>query len=234
MTNCLTQTRFSIRGAKIRLVTASTDGYFALWDLTSTLEKFYDANYSPLKARSLFAGPDSSPEKITYENRYRIHSNSIKAMELVPITDDATCILAGGDDNSLSISLLKTTSSNTPSHVATISIPDAHAASLEAVEVLRKEKLPRRETIQVIVATAGNDHRLKIWSITVDPSQPDTQGINVEFLLDRYTSVADISSLGIIQDRDEHAENSIHMRKTAKVNFIICGVGMELLEVGLP
>lgn len=231
MTNCLTQAHFLVHDASINLVTAATDGYFTLWDLTSTLERFYEIGSSLLKVRGRLAGLDISPEKITYENRYQIHSNSIKGMELASLTDTTTVILAGGDDNSFSVSLLKT---NTNAHVATISIPDAHAASVEAVKILKTQRTQNLglETTHMTVATSGNDHRLKIWSITVDPSQSDTHGIKVEFLLDRYTSVADISSLGIIQDYD-HADNSTSPCNKTKAQLIICGVGMELLEVDL-
>ncbi|KAJ5574391.1 uncharacterized protein N7459_008818 [Penicillium hispanicum] len=232
MTNCLTQAHFTVKDASINLTTAATDGYVTVWDLTSTLENFYSINSSILKVRSPLKGLNISPGAITYENRYQIHSNSIKGMELVSLSDTATVILASGDDNSFSVSLVKTTPTNTNPYVATISIPDAHAASVTALKVLRHQKSqPLASAVnKVTVATSGNDHRLKIWSITVEPSQPDTDGLNVELLLDRYSSVADISSLVLMKDQPE--DSSASCNKT-EAKLVICGVGMELLEVDL-
>ncbi|KAJ6187205.1 hypothetical protein N7519_002113 [Penicillium mononematosum] len=125
MTNCLTQAHFLISTSSVCLITAATDGYFTLWDLTSTLEPFYTITQSTLKTKHSFDGSSISPENITCESRYQIHSNSIKGMELVPISDTATVVVAGGDDNSLSVSLLRTHPSDTGSNaqVATVSHP---------------------------------------------------------------------------------------------------------------
>lgn len=231
MTNCLTQGRFIIQGSSITLVTAATDGYFTLWDLTDTLKRFYTVNASSLKAIGSFE-PETSPEDITCENRHDVHSNSIKAMELVLLSDTTTMIVSGGDDNSLSISLLGSAlngSLETDTHVSTISVPDAHAASITAIKVLShtpSESKDGFDTARIILASAGNDHRVKIWSITVPVSQ-NPGIIEAQFLQDRYSSVADISSMGLVRRPNSSQSSSEEIHAT----LLVGGVGIELLKI---
>ncbi|KGO41306.1 hypothetical protein PEX1_101860 [Penicillium expansum] len=236
MTNCLTQAHFLVMSSSVSLITAATDGYFTLWDLTSTLEPFYTITQSILKAKHPFDGSSISPENITCENRYQIHSNSIKGMELVPISDTATVIVAGGDDNSLSVSLLRTHPSDngTNAQVATVSIPDAHAAAVTTVKILNqqisRDVTSNAESIKITVASSGNDHRVKVWSITVDPTQPGTQGIIVGFVLDTYSAVADISSLGLVHGPGNSvpAVSQVPGSEINQSRLVVCGVGMEM------
>ncbi|CAG8898127.1 unnamed protein product [Penicillium egyptiacum] len=236
MTNCLTQAHFLITSSSVSLITAATDGYFTLWDLTSTLEPFYTITQSTLKAKHPFEGSSISPENITCESRYQIHSNSIKGMELGPISDTATVVVAGGDDNSLSVSLLRTHPSGTGTNaqVATVSIPDAHAAAVTTVKVLNqqiaRDITSNTESIKFTMASSGNDHRVKIWSVAVDPTQPGTQGITVRFLLDTYSSVADISSLGLVHGPGNGllAESQMPESEINQSRLVVCGVGMEM------
>ncbi|KAJ6079343.1 hypothetical protein N7467_009096 [Penicillium canescens] len=239
-TNCLTQAHFLVKNSSVSLISAATDGHFTFWDLTSTLDPFYTITHSTLKAKKPFDGSSFSPENITCESRYLIHSNSIKSLELIPISDTNTVIVAGGDDNSISVSLL--TSSSDPSlsaQVTTVSIPDAHAAAVTAVKVLSqqvsRDVISNTESAKITVASSGNDHRVKIWSITVDPKQLGTRGITVEFLLDRYSSVADVSSLGLIHGsgRDLSAETDVSSLKENQPKIVVGGVGMEMFGVKL-
>lgn len=236
MTNCLTQAHFLVMSSSVSLITAATDGHFTLWDLTSTLEPFYTIRNSALKAKQTFDGSSISPENITCESRYQIHSNSIKGMELVPISDTATVVVAGGDDNSLSVSLLRTNLSNTgtTAQVATVSIPDAHAAAVTTVKVLNQQ-LSRNvtsntESIKITVASSGNDYRVKIWSISVDPAQAGTEGIIVGFLRDTYSSVADIASLGLVHGPGNSlpAQSQVPRSEIQQSRLVVCGVGIEM------
>ncbi|CRL17047.1 WD40/YVTN repeat-like-containing domain [Penicillium camemberti] len=236
MTNCLTQAHFLVTSSSVSLITAATDGHFTLWDLTSTLEPFYTITKSALKAKQTFDGSSISPENITCESRYQIHSNSIKGMELVPISDTATVVVAGGDDNSLSVSLLRTHPSNTGTnaHVATVSIPDSHAAAATTVKVLNqqisRDVTSNTESIKITVASSGNDYRVKIWLITVDPAQPGTEGIIVRFLRDTYSSVADIASLGLVHGPGNSlpAESQVPGSEIQQSRLVVCGVGIEM------
>lgn len=235
MTNCLTQAHFWMKSSSVSLITAATDGYFTLWSLDTVLEPFYTITSSSLIAKQTLKSSTISPEKITCESRYQVHSNSIKSMELIPLSDTAAVIVAGADDNALSVSLLRTTflEPGASASVATVSIQDAHAASVTTVKVLRQQRSSQNpETSTITVVSSGNDHRVKIWSITVDPDQHGTEGIKVELLLDRYSSVADISSLGLIhgsgRDQTLTAESP-----SSETRLLVCGVGMELLGVKL-
>lgn len=226
MTNCLTQAKFVIKDSSVSLITAATDGYFTLWDLTSTLEPFYTISSSELKLNKPLIDSEISPASITCENRYQINSNSIKAMELVPISENVNLLLTGSDDNSITASLLKTSPTNPcrNAQVATVSIPDAHTASVTSLQIIETKKSQASgsgsEVTTLTVASSGNDHRVKIWSISIDPSQSGAQGINIDFLLDRYSSVADISSLGLLRD-SASSENQL----------LIGGVGLELFQL---
>lgn len=228
MTNCLTQAHFVLKDSSLSLVTAATDGYFTLWDLTTALDPFYTVTSSTLAARPLF--PSTPPVDITYENRYQIHSNSIKAMELVSLSDTATLIVTGGDDNSLSVSLLSTSPSEpcTNAFVGTVSVSDAHAASVTAVKVLGQSQ-QSDQTSSITLTSSGNDHRVKIWSVTADPTLGN---IRVEHLFDRYSSVADVSSLGLVgKNQLAVTNNNASVSDGAEPKLLVCGVGMELFEV---
>lgn len=232
MTNCLTQGRFIVQESSVTLVTAATDGYFTLWDLTDTLKRFYTINSSNLKTTGPFE-PETSPEDITCENRHEVHSNSIKAMEVVSVSDTRTMIVSGGDDNSLSISILGPASQvtiDTDTHVSTTSIPDAHAASITAIKVLSQTRSGSKdsdlEIAKIVLASAGNDHRVKIWSIIVPISQ-SPRAIEAQFLHDRYSSVADISSMGLVRGLSSGQSSTEEIPAT----LLVGGVGIELLKI---
>lgn len=131
-------------------------------------------------------------------------------------------MIAGGDDNALTLSLLDTTArpdsdphmeGSAHVQVHTISIPDAHAASVTTVKILEQSGS------LFTVASSGNDYRVKIWSVKVDATKRETDAICIRNMVDYYSPVADISSLDVI-----HSAGS-------ELKLIICGVGMELVRV---
>lgn len=223
MSNCLTQACFIQKRGSTSLATASTDGYFTFWNLTSTLEPFYKQTSSAalsLKQPISISGP-TTPEIISCESRYQIHSNSIKSLELAHLSETTSLVVAGGDDNALTLSLLDTTASpesdphvegSSNVQVHTISIPDAHAASVTTVKIVEQSGS------QLTVASSGNDYRVKIWSVKVDTTKSGTGAISVRNVIDYYSPVADISSLDIIHEAD------------SELKLIVCGVGMELVR----
>lgn len=231
MTNCLTQAHLRLKESSLGLITAATDGHLTFWDLTSTLEPFYIIDSSTLALRRPLHSSSASPETIACENRYQVHSNAIKTMQVIELSSTVTAILTGGDDNSFSVSVLKTLSETSTSnpHLASVSIPDAHAASVTALTVIDQQLAQRpgsnAQTARLIVASSGNDHRVKVWSIDINRAEPDIQGIKVELLVDRYSSVADISAMGLIHDSEDHS-TQVHESK-----LLVCGVGMEMLEI---
>ncbi|KAJ6016315.1 hypothetical protein N7540_010906 [Penicillium herquei] len=235
MENCLTQVRFLMHGPCVTLLTAATDGYLTLWDLTATLQPFYTIDSSTLKS-SMVQQPTAIG--ITCEDRYQIHSNSIKAMECVTISPGVTLVLSGGDDNSLSISLLnhsQLSASDPYIEVSTKSIPDAHTASVTAIQVLNEPsaQVDRAGSHSVLTfASSGNDHRVKIWRLILDQSQCDSPKIEVQLLEDKYSSVADIASFSLFRGNESHGhDDSLQLTKSDEMQLLVSGVGMELFKI---
>lgn len=240
MTNCLTQAKLWVKESSVSLITAATDGYFTLWDLTDTLESFYDISSSTLKAKQSLENPSIIPKDIACENRYQVHSNSIKAMDLVPLSDADALVVTAGDDSSIAVSVLRThlTTSNLDqigvnATVATISIPDAHAASVTALRILHRGNGNgagvETPVSRLTLVSSGNDHRVKLWSIALDRSKHLTEAISVEFLLDRYSAVADIASLSFLSDPiPEDDPDPLEQKLQGKL--LVGGAGMEMFE----
>lgn len=126
-------------------------------------------------------------------------------------------VVSGGDDNALTISLLDTASEG-GSTLSTISVPDAHAASVTAVKILERPPYQVEkgtEATSFVIASSGNDHRVKMW--TVDVHLGGSEHISAQNVADQYSSVADISSLDVING--------------PQAKLLVCGVGMEMLSL---
>ncbi|KAF4219046.1 hypothetical protein CNMCM6805_003665 [Aspergillus fumigatiaffinis] len=220
--NCLTQVRFLVDGSSIGLITASTDGHFTLWHLNPVLEPYYSISASTLRLKQPLETLSISPPNIACENRYQIHSNSIKSLEIARISAKTSLILAGGDDNALTLSLLSVdfADADAGNHVCTNTIPDAHAASVTTIKILEQRQSDSQGKAQIVFASSGNDHRVKVWGAEVDATQSGPESIRVENLFDQYSAVADISSLDLMHDE-------------SGTKLLVCGVGMELLSVQL-
>ncbi|KAF7716838.1 Uncharacterized protein PECH_006983 [Penicillium ucsense] len=234
MTNCLTQIRLWTRGSSVSLVTAATDGFFTIWDLTDTLDSFYEMTSSRLKARRSFRSFLSTPKEIACETRYQVQSNSVKGMELVSLSAQATVVLTAGDDSSITVSLLRAPSDgDSETVVSTLSIPDAHAASATAIQVLNYDEIHSQATTglaRVIFASSGNDHRLKFWCLKIDLAKHSTEALAVEFLLDRYSAVADIAALTFLPGILGLASEPSHADCVIQGNVVVGGAGMEMLR----
>lgn len=235
MSNCLTQARFIQKQSSMGLITTSTDGHFTFWNLTSVLEPFYglsSPNTLTIKQPLTATSTTMTPAVISCESRYQIHSNSIKSLELAHVSETASLVIAGGDDNALTLSLLDVLvshpdsdslpESNAHVQVHTVSIPDAHAASVTTVKIVEQSG-PHVNTngnamTDLVVASSGNDHRVKVWSVRVDNTKSGPDAISVQNLIDHYSPVADISSLDVIQGADR------------ELKLLVCGVGMELVR----
>ncbi|KKK26587.1 hypothetical protein ARAM_003839 [Aspergillus rambellii] len=221
--NCLTEARFLQSQSSLHLITASTDGHFTLWNLTPVLEPFYTIAPT-LRLRESLDPNSITPETIVCENRYQIHSNSIKSLDIARLSDTTALVIAGGDDNAVTLSLLKTDSRDTEMSgcTGTIAIPDAHTASTNAVKIIAQHTCDGDRTIQITFASSGNDNRIKIWQADVD--MQTTQGIDaihVRNVEDRYCPVSDISALDVVRDEQ------------GGLKLLVGGVGMELFSVHL-
>ncbi|KAE8150500.1 WD40-repeat-containing domain protein [Aspergillus avenaceus] len=220
--NCLTEASFMLRGSSLGLLTASTDGYITFWDLTSVVRPYYTIS-SCLQLKQPIDSNSITPEVISCEHRYQTHSNSIKGLEVARISDAASLVIAVGDDNALTLSLLNTEFGHAEAGDAhTITIPDAHAACVTTTKILEQRQCPGTNRMQLIIASSGNDHRVKVWSVEVDMDKPGPDAIQMQGVVNRYSSVADISSVGLIREQ------------SGETKLLICGVGMEIMHVKLP
>lgn len=232
MTNCLTRAQFLMCHSSINLITCATDGHFSVWDLRHILEPLFFVESSKIIPRSLALSDAVKVADLSSYTRYQIHQNSIKSMEYVDLSDSMKIIIAGGDDNALSISLLalRTTDIAKDAEVTTVSIPDAHAASVTTIKVLPYPKeMPEATDSQrnFLVATSGNDHRIKIWSLTIDLEKKGSDVIDIVEKVNRYSPVADISSMDIIRAPAADSDSETDLK------LLVCGVGMEMLDIQL-
>jgi hypothetical protein len=139
-------------------------------------------------------------------------------------------VIAGGDDNSVTLSLLYADDAETNDRqAATISIPDAHAASVNDVKLISHSTVPSEngaetESVRLTFVSSGNDHRVKIWQVDVDAiaetGRPTVDDIQVSNVVDRFSPVADISSVDVVEDQGE-------------TRLLVCGVGMEYFKVNI-
>lgn len=230
MSNCLTQAQFVQKDSFMGLITASTDGHFTFWNLTPILSPFYTITASNLSLKQPIEPTTTTPINITCESRYQIHSNSIKSLELVHVSATTSLVIAGGDDNAVTLSLLNTsfTDVEASARVYTVTIPDAHAASVTTVKVISQRKSQSNAEghtmVDLTVASSGNDHRVKVWSVKLDTAKEGVEAISARNVVNHYSPVADIAALDVIRG-DANVDGS-----EGEVKLLVCGVGMEMVK----
>ncbi|EGE84952.2 WD repeat protein [Blastomyces dermatitidis ATCC 18188] len=178
----------------------------------------------------------TEPRIISWQHRHCIHQSSIKAMEISSLSDGEYLIVAGGDDNAISISRLRigatAKSDTTKNSFATISLPQAHASAITTISILEKNTRLESMDSQVyqvfgfLIASSGNDQRLKLWSIQLDSTKPREDGISVSLLQDVYTAVADMASMGSFRSHIGKSDDKEHGK--LKDGLVLCGVGVDL------
>ncbi|KAL8785882.1 MAG: hypothetical protein Q9213_003114 [Squamulea squamosa] len=149
-THCLTAASY----ISSKLCTASSDGHIALW--------------SAGQCSSQFTG-----NEVRSHYRTPVHQNSIKSMFLIPLdtTSHDYLIVTGGDDGALGITRRALPQVSHQSSTATLLIPKAHAAAINAVEYLSILSSPADQSLQVhVFVSSGNDQRLKTWIVRIKGS----------------------------------------------------------------
>jgi WD40 repeat protein len=228
--NCITHIRYLPSESTAYLISTATDGRLAKWDLESALNGFsVSAGRAKQKPGSNLS---LSPIPLAWETRHQIHQSSVKAVAFYTISQDATLIISGGDDNALSISILAIPS---PAGVqpavafSTMSLPDAHASAINDIAILRSRVSHQAEArmLEVVAASSGNDQRLKIWSIQVDISDQDLKAGDARVLLkdDAYTPVADLNCMAAF------ATSRLAGTDEAEWRLVLGGVGVEMWSV---
>lgn len=225
-TNCLTQIRFSTKGTKLHLITGATDGRIAVWDISEAISQSFIVESPSIKRINdhEFA---AEPSAITWQYRQSIQQSSIKAMEITPVSETELLIVSGGDDNGLSFSRLTYPHADSSSKVvdafSTVSTPDAHASAINAVTILRqvRDVNEHEDDSELLVASSGNDQRLKIWSVTGASQQGQRgDGIKATLQSDEYTAVADLSCVENFNIGEQGVADG--------EGLVLCGVGMEM------
>ncbi|KZM19802.1 WD repeat-containing protein 6 [Ascochyta rabiei] len=194
-TSCLTQCVFL---SPTSLLTAGTDGHAVLWPLFS--------------------------EDVKWEHPVRIHQNASKTMSSHVNGDGTTLIVSGGDDGALAFLLVYAAfpeSSSSPQGAYAsrpVLVNGAHGSAVTACTVV---------TIQsyLYVLTSGNDEWVRLWKVVIDgagesdSSKMEHEKLRVKRVCRVKTSVADVSSMAVLDDGGESAR------------VLVCGVGMEVIRV---
>lgn len=238
-TICLTQVRTisSSTTNRIQAITGATNGL-----LTSL---------GPLRTAAYMAEPTMVSHKV--------HQNSITAMHVESLPMNHELILTGGDDNSLALTLAHYPSrENHKPTFRTLTIPNAHAAALTALAVV-EDRCHNSGYKSFTVTSAGNDQILRIWRVkimeglfsrvdqsyencTSEPAASalgvmregtgqDFDEVQVEFVKEQYTNVADISGLEVLNG--DQMESFLANEHTQSLLLVVVGVGVEVLEIEL-
>ncbi|KAI5304221.1 hypothetical protein KEM56_006726, partial [Ascosphaera pollenicola] len=214
-TNCLTHVRFAQVLSQVYLITASTDGHIALWSIESVLAPFatFDDNNHLRKCQSADTAQESI---ITWQYRHRVHQSSIKALDMIsPQTTSTTTspfvLVTGGDDNSLAVTSIALTPSDSENRFATSYISKGrsdHAAAINDVSILFPADYAS-EKIGFQFASSGNDQQLKVFDVSLKMSDSDaTQQMDATCLRNVYTPVADVASVGCFYETDKNTDMS--------------------------
>lgn len=178
------------------LVTTSTDGHLAFWSLTDTTRCLISHCIQP------------------------VHQNSVKALATIELTDSAWLIVTGGDDNALGVTLLTLENESESYDSSSLLVPNAHAAAITAAAIT-----PVPDTnkwVELLIVTASNDQRVKLWRIKVNLKKKGTRGIEVNKEASFSSAIADISSVAVFPE--------LFRQGTRVMKTLICGVGMEIWE----
>lgn len=159
------------------------------------------------------------PLAIEWNHQHRVHQSSVKAMEVLPLSESELLILTGGDDNAVSISRLHLSALNSTDSFSTILVPQAHAAAVNAINITKTPENHKNGGQQLYFASSGNDQRLKEWSVQINPQVKSSDGVKASLHRDTYTSVADISTVGhFVADENGQVRDQV----------LVCGVGMDV------
>ena len=174
---------------------------------------------------------ETSPATLAWEHRHVVHQSSVKAMASHEISKTSTLLVTGGDDNALSVSILTapsalaSTETESDPLFITKCLPGAHASAINDITVVQESR--HADQAEFIIASSGNDQRVKIWSIRFSTSKQNMSSADIEVSLkkDAYTAVADLASMGVY--------NLEQLTDGTKQKLVLCGVGMDLWDVNL-
>ncbi|OKL56633.1 hypothetical protein UA08_08197 [Talaromyces atroroseus] len=218
-TNCLTEVHFvGDSDSNFALVTGATDGYIAFWPLQWITHSRIDGYTTIASASATTSVP--TVHSIEWKTHHAIHTSSIKSLEVEEISPGFQVLVGGGDDNSLSVTLVRL--DTVVRVVSSMSVSNAHASAVTAVRILHSSVSSEegRGTAILSVASAGNDQCVKLWSVTVGLAQ--NQAIGISLVSVRYCPVADVAAMDIMEVGDSPTVDRV---------LVIGGVGLEMVPV---
>ena len=144
-------------------------------------------------------------EILTWLQRRKVHQNAILDSSASALSDGSTLLLTAGDDNGLGLSRI-----DPENNISTLLIPRAHAAAVTALAV------SKYGDDCFYILSASIDQRVKLWDVRVDVAVPGVKGLQVRKVQNVFTSVADVSSMALLQLED------------GSTGVLVCGVGMDV------
>jgi hypothetical protein len=131
---------------------------------------------------------------------------------LVTLSDASTLLVTAGDDNGIGFSRVHAERFHRDGEpeIATLLVPRAHAAAVTALAMYRYDK----DCFYVL--SASIDQRVKLWDVRVVVTARGVDRVKVSKVQNAYTSVADVSSMALLQLED------------GCKGVLVCGVGMDV------
>ncbi|KAK2749895.1 hypothetical protein FQN57_005312 [Myotisia sp. PD_48] len=226
MDKCLTQIEICVTKSNLYLITGSTDGYLVIWDLRELVGSYFTLVDGNIQLKSNDLNPVATIS-LKWQDRRSVHQSSIKAMCIYSVSRTEIFIITGGDDNCLSFSTLNFSdiprASNSVQSFSSSSYPEAHASAINDVSLIKSNE--RDGTLQLTVASSGNDQRAKIWNVSLNPKSEDDDksSVQISLLHDVYTAVSDLSAMELYRTNRSGLQQN---------HLALCGVGMEILDIG--
>ncbi|KAL1613132.1 WD repeat-containing protein 6 [Paraconiothyrium brasiliense] len=202
------------------ILTAGTDGHAVLWPIVSFLK----------------------PEPLTYHSPITLHQSSSKTLVIhhfskKDIKTVMTLIVSGGDDGTLAFLLACTSWNGVEWASPPVIVVRAHASAVTACAMLT-------HNARTFVVTSGNDQWVRLWELAMYEMDADLEGNNrpamkrigeIKRVGKIKTSVADVSSMAVLDSREEKEEDEENVAEQEKgekaARVLVCGVGMEVIRI---
>ncbi|TKA32554.1 hypothetical protein B0A50_01662 [Salinomyces thailandicus] len=155
---------------------------------------------------------EASASSLTWRTRHRTHQNAILGVAFRELHDRSSLVFTAGDDNAIGITRIEQCGA-----VRALLIPRAHTAAVTAVAVVPSDT--DRNTL--LLLSASIDQRVKLWTVSIDVTEPGVDGVHVKLQRNVATSVADVSSLALCRLAGDEG-----------VGCVVCRVGMEIWRIG--
>ncbi|KAM0702308.1 hypothetical protein Q7P35_011218 [Cladosporium inversicolor] len=144
-------------------------------------------------------------KSLAWLQRREVHQNAILGSTALTLSDGSTLLLTAGDDNALGLSRI-----DVENNISTLLVPRAHAAAVSALAFYKYGD----DCFYVL--SASIDQRIKLWDVRIDVTLPGVESLQVRKVQNVFTSVADVSSMALLQ------------REDGGMGVLVCGVGMDV------